>query len=164
MPTRRDGLKLLLAASLLPLAACGGGGGGGGTAARSAGGDVLDVARANGARRFVGALGKAGFSERLSGPGPYTLFAPTDRAISAAGLPSDPGALSKLVAYHVVPGDFTVAFLSGVDINYTTLAGTSLNVDGTGSGLTVNGVPVTLADLEASNGVVHLIGGVLKPR
>lgn len=160
MPTRRDGLKLLLAASVLPLAACAGGPAGPGAAR----GSVLDVARASGARSFVAALGQAGLADRLAGPGPYTLFAPTDRAMAAARLPADPAALAKILAYHVVPGDFTAAFLSGVDINYTTLAGSSLNVDGTGAGLLVNGVPVTAADHAAANGVVHLIGGVLKPR
>lgn len=160
MPTRRDGLKLLLALSALPLAACAGGSGGGSAAS----GSVLDVARAHGARSFARALAEAGLAAKLADSGPYTLFAPTDRAIAAAGLPADPAALSKLLAYHVVPGDFTAAFLSGVDVNYTTLAGTSVNVDGTGTGLVVNGVPVTTADLGAANGVVHLIGGVLKPR
>lgn len=160
MPTRRDGLKLLLAASVLPLAACAGGPTGGSAAS----GNVLDVARANGAGNFVRALDQAGLTARLSGAGPYTLFAPSDRAISAAGLPSTPEALARIVTYHVVPGDFTTAFLAGVDVNYTTLAGTSLNVDGTGAGLVVNGVPVTTADLAAANGVVHVIGGVLRPR
>lgn len=159
MLTRRDGLKLLLVASALPLAACGGTSPGG-----ASGGTVLEVARANGARSFVRALDQAGLTAKLSGAGPYTLFAPSDRTLSAAGLPSDPARLAKLVSYHVVPGDFTVAFLSGVDINYTTLAGTSLNVDGTGPTLLVNGIPVTTPDLQASNGVVHLIGGVLQPR
>lgn len=160
MPTRRDGLKLLLAATALPLAACAGGAPSG----SGASGSVLDVARGNGARSFVRALEQAGLADRLAGPGPYTLFAPTDRALSAAKLPADPAALAKVLSYHVVPGDFTAAFLSGVDVNYTTLAGSSLNVDGTGTGLLVNGVPVTTADLLAANGVVHLIGGVLKPR
>lgn len=161
MPTRRDGLKLLLATAVLPLAACGGGAPAG---RRAASGSVLDVARANGARSFVRALERAGLADRLAGPGPYTLFAPTDRAFSAAKPPADPAVLAKLLSYHVVPGDFTAAFLSGVDINYTTLAGSSLNVDGTGAGLLVNGVPVTAPDLPAANGVVHLLGGVLKPR
>lgn len=160
MPTRRDGLKLLLAASVLPLAACAGGGTGG----SSASGTVLDAARANGAGRFVRALGQAGLADRLAGPGPYTIFAPSDRAMSAASLPADPAALAKLLSYHIVPGDFTAAFLTGVDINYTTLAGSSLNVDGTGGRLLVNGAGVISADHSAGNGVVHVIDTVLKPR
>lgn len=160
MPTRRNGLKLLLAASILPLAACAGGSGGG----TAASGSVLDVARANGARSFARAVERAGLAGQLADGGTYTLFAPSDRALAGASVPSDPEALSEFVSYHIVPGDFTAAFLSGVDINYTTLAGTSINVDGTGAGLVVNGVPVTAPDLGASNGVVHVIGGVLKPR
>lgn len=161
MITRREGLKLLLVASALPLAACAGGTAGGGRAVP--GGTVVEVARANGARSFAHALESAGLATTLAGPGPYTLFAPTDRAMSAARLPSDAAALGKLLSYHVVPGDFTGAFLSGMDINYTTLAGTSLNVDGTGAGLVVGGASVVAADLPASNGVVYTIDRVLRP-
>jgi uncharacterized surface protein with fasciclin (FAS1) repeats len=161
MPTRRDGLKLILVASALPLAACGGGTAG--SSARASG-SVVDVARANGARSFARALNAAGLSATLGGAGPFTLFAPSDRAMSSASLPADPAGLAKLLSYHVVPGDFTGDFLSGVDVNYTTLAGTSLNVDGTGTGLLVNGAGVIKADLAAENGVVHVIDRVLEPR
>lgn len=162
MISRRTGLKLLLAAGALPLAACGGDDGAR-TSVFAPRGTVLDAAEAGGARRFVAALDEAGLTATLSGAGPYTLFAPTDRAFAAADVPSDPAALAKLLSYHVVPGDFTSDFLSGVDINYTTLAGTSLNVDGKGA-LTVNGANVVALDLKAGNGVVHTIDRVLQPR
>lgn len=161
MFTRRDGLKLLLVASALPLAACGGttpSGGG------RPSGSVLEVARASGARKFARAVEQTSLAARLADAGPYTIFAPSDRAMSSASLPADPAALLKLLSYHVVAGDFTGDFLRGVDINYTTLAGSSLNVDGTGTGLLVNGAGVVSADNVASNGVVHVIDQVLKPR
>ena len=58
---------------------------------------------------------------------------------------------------------FTTDFLAGVDVNYTTLAGSSLNVDGT-AGLTVNGAAIVSPDLGADNGVVNIIDRVLLPR
>ena len=63
----------------------------------------------------------------------------------------------------MVPGAFTAAFLEGMDVNYTTAAGSSLNVDGTGGALRVNGANVISADLETGNGVVHVIDRVLDP-
>lgn len=159
MITRRTGLKLLLAASVTPLAACEGPMSGGlGTS-----GSVLDAARSRGGGSFVRALDIAGLSGTLSGAGPYTIFAPADAAMSAAGLPSDRDALQEILAYHVVPGDFSGSFLEGVDVNYTTLSGASLNVDGTGGGLLVNGANVVSADNTARNGVVHVIDRVLRP-
>jgi uncharacterized surface protein with fasciclin (FAS1) repeats len=164
MIDRRDSLRLLLLASAgLGVAACGRGDDDAGSAA-PAGGTVLDVARANGLGRFARAATDAGLAETLAGPGPYTLFAPSDRAFAGSRLPRDAAALRALVAYHVVPGTFTTAFLAGVDLNYATLAGTSLNVDGTGSPLLVNGAPVVTPDLLAENGVVHVIDRILPPR
>jgi uncharacterized surface protein with fasciclin (FAS1) repeats len=165
MIDRRDSLRLLLLASAgLGLAACGGGDDGARSAAPGGGTTVLDVARANGLGRLVRGAPDAGLAETLAGPGPYTLFAPSHRALGEARLPRDAAALRELIAYHVVPGTFTTAFLAGVDLNYATLAGTSLNVDGTGSPLLVNGTPVVTPDLLAANGVVHVIDRVLAPR
>ena len=72
-------------------------------------------------------------------------------------------ALRQVMAYHVVPGMFTSDFLTGVDVNYTTLKGTSLNVDGT-DGLRVDDATIVTPDLGASNGVVNIIDRVLTPR
>lgn len=164
MIDRRDSLRLfLLAGAGLGLAACGGGDGGAGSAAPE-GDTVLEVARANGLGRFARAATDAGLAETLAGPGPYTLFAPSDRALAGTRLPRDAAALRALIAYHVVPGTFTTAFLAGVDLDYATLAGASLNVDGTGSPLLVNGAAVVTPDLFAANGVVHGIDRVLTPR
>ena len=144
-------------AAALALAACAGDGTGGGDT-------VLDVARANGLTAFLGAVRSAGLADTLAGDGPYTVFAPSNRALAAAGLPGDPEALRRFLAYHVVPGSFTTDFLGGVDVNYTTAAGSSLNVDGTGGALRVDRATVISPDLIAGNGVVHVIDRVLDPR
>jgi uncharacterized surface protein with fasciclin (FAS1) repeats len=68
------------------------------------------------------------------------------------------------MAYHVVPGQLTTDFMEGVDVNHTTLLGTSLNVDGTGPEVRVNGAAVVRGNLIADNGVVFVIDRVLTPR
>lgn len=158
---RRTALGLLAAG--LALTACGGGGGAG--ASRPGGPDVLAVARSNGMARFVRAVDAAGMTEVLSGPGPYTLFAPTDRAFAASGLARlSGGDLQRALAYHVVPGQLNDDFLEGIDVNHTTLLGTSLNTDFTGDALRVNGAGVVRANLPASNGVVYSLDRALAPR
>lgn len=158
---RRTALTLIAAGGTL--AACGQPVGTGG--AGPAGPGVLGVAGANGLDRFVRAANVAGLTDALSGPGPFTLFAPTDRAFAASDAGRlDAEALRRLVAYHVVPGQLPADFLEGVDVNHTTLLGSSLNVDGTGAALRVNGAAVVRADLFASNGVVFAIDRVLTPR
>jgi len=161
MMRRRQALTLLAGAA--SLAACGGGSGG--QPAGGSGAGVLAAARANGLGRFARAAEAAGFAEQLAGTGPYTLFAPTDRAFAASSAGRlDGEALQRLVAYHIVPGQLTSAFLVGVDVNHTTLLGSSLNIDGRGEGLRVNGAQVTRADIAAGNGVVFAIDRVLTPR
>ncbi len=157
---RRHLIRILcLAPAALGLAACGGPGGAG---ASRPSGTVLAVARANQLDRFLQAIDTAGLAEMLAGPGPYTIFAPSDRAFAAARLPRDPGELRALMRYHIVPGMFTSDFLEGRDVNYATAAGSPLEVNGT-RGLRVNGASVTKTDLMASNGVVYVIDRVLSP-
>jgi uncharacterized surface protein with fasciclin (FAS1) repeats len=145
------------------LAACGRGG-----APRPAprsGGGVLAAARANGAGRFAHAASAAELADLLDGAGPFTLFAPTDAAFGAAGGGRLGGEeLRRFVAYHVVPGQLTTDFLEGRAVNHTTLLGSSLNVDGTGGELRVNGARVVRADRLAANGVVFTLDRALEPR
>lgn len=161
---RRAILTILTLGALAPLLAACGSGAGGASGIGASGPSVLSVARAHGLNDFLRAVETAGLTETLSGPGPFTLFVPTDRAFSTAGRPRTEEQAKALVAYHVVPGTFTSEFLSGMDVNYTTLGGQSLNVDGTSGGLKVNNANVTGPDLDASNGVVHVIDRVLTPR
>jgi uncharacterized surface protein with fasciclin (FAS1) repeats len=161
MIDRRASLRLLvLGAAGTGLAACGGGGA---TGTGEAAGTVLGVLRANRLTRFLDLVERAGLAETLAGDGPFTVFAPTNRAVAAADLPDDTEALRQLVGFHVVPGMFTTDFLAGVDLRYTTLAGPSLAVDGT-DGLAVGGAAILTPDLGADNGVVNVIDRVLVPR
>ncbi len=160
MIDRRQGLRLIAwGGAAVGLAACVGGG----TVPGVSDGTVLSVAKDNGLTRFLQAVDQAGLTASLSGAGPYTVFAPTNRAFAQAKLPRDTEGLRALMAYHVVPGMFTSDFLAGVDVNYTTLKGTSLNVDGIG-GLHANDATIVTPDLGASNGVVNIIDRVLTPR
>jgi uncharacterized surface protein with fasciclin (FAS1) repeats len=158
MIDRRASLRLLLGGAAAGVAGCGGGTTAG--TGQSAG-TVLGVLRANGLTRFLAAIEDAGLAETLAGDGPWTIFAPTNRAVAAADLPEDAERLREIVGYHVVPGMFTTDFLAGVDVNYTTLDGASLNVDGT-AGLRVGGAAILTPDLGADNGVVNVIDRVLR--
>lgn len=159
---RRATLTLLALTATLALSACGGGEPPAPTAGQSGQG-VLAVARSAGLTDFLRAVETANLTETLSGPGPFTLFVPTNRAFSAAGQPRDAEQAAVLVASHVVPGTFTTDFLAGMDANYTTLTGKSVAIDGT-NGLIVGGATVITADLVADNGVVHIIDRVLTPK
>ena len=118
---------------------------------------------------FVGALGAAGLEGMLAGPGPYTVFAPTDEAFDRLPpgtldeLFKDPkGNLAEILLYHVVPGAYPA---SAVAANETlaTVQGNPIAVDATGEGVTVNGALVVRTDIPAANGVVHAIDAVLVP-
>lgn len=153
---------LITGAATVALAACGGGASRAPSGTSRGGPDVLGVARGAGAGRFARAVEEAGLGETLAGPGPFTLFAPTDRAMAAAGR-LDGEALKRMVAYHIVPGELTTDFLSGMNLNHTSMLGPSVNVDGRGGPLNVEGANVVRADLPASNGIVFTIDRVLSP-
>jgi uncharacterized surface protein with fasciclin (FAS1) repeats len=133
---------------------------------------VLEVARANGAGTFARAVSTAELEARLSGAGPYTVFAPSDaafRALPPGRLDALLGPASRaerqaLVGYHVVPGLVSTAFMDGFEVNHLTSTGGTLAVDGTASPIRVGAARVIRADLGARNGVVHLIDRVLVPR
>lgn len=133
--------------------------------------DIVDTAVAAGSfSTLVAAVEAAGLVDTLKGDGPFTVFAPTDDAFAA--LPEgtvasllEEGNKDQLVAiltYHVVPGKVMAADLAGQAIEADTVNGKTLSVDGT-DGVTVNGAMVTSADVEASNGVIHVIDTVLIP-
>lgn len=141
----------------------------GGTMRGSSG--VLEVARANGAGTFARAVAAAGLEERLSGAGPYTVFAPSDAAFRALPpgqldtmlRPANRAELQTLVGYHVVPGLVSTTFMEGFEVNHLTATGGTVAVDGTGSPIRVDGARVIRADIGARNGVIHLIDRVLVP-
>ena len=111
----------------------------------------------------------AGLADDLSGPGPFTVFAPTDAAFNAlpAGtldaLLQDPtGALAQILLYHVASGKVMSADLSDGQM-ITSLQGKTVKVSITAEGVFINNAKVTVADLVADNGVVHVIDAVLLP-
>lgn len=117
---------------------------------------------------LVTALQAAGLDQTLRGSGPFTVFAPVNAAFAA--LPTDVIArlletgnkaiLTKVLTFHVVPGSFTASQLTNGQV-LTTVEGTQLTVSIANGVVRINGAQVTTADVQASNGVVHLIDGVL---
>ena len=120
---------------------------------------------------LVSALVQADLVTALQGDGPFTVFAPRNAAFAALddavleGLLADGNedVLSKVLTFHVVPG--TAAFSGDLSDGQTvtTLEGGELTIGVSAGGVTVNGASVVTADIEASNGVVHIIDGVLLP-
>ena len=143
-----------------------------------AAGDIVDTAVAAGDfTTLAAALEAAGLVETLKGAGPYTVFAPTDAAFEKlpAGtvdtLLKDPkGDLTQILTYHVVEGEVLAADVVKLDgQKVKTIQGGELtvNVDGDAVSLTdaAGGtVNVTATDVDASNGVIHVIDGVLMPK
>jgi uncharacterized surface protein with fasciclin (FAS1) repeats len=133
--------------------------------------DIVDIAASNGSfNTLVAAVQAAGLEDTLRGPGPFTVFAPTDAAFAA--LPEDtvetllkPENKDQLVAiltYHVVPGAVTSDQLAGKRMDVATVQGSTVHIDGR-SGVKVDKSTVTTADIAASNGVIHVIDKVLMP-
>ena len=131
---------------------------------------------------LVAAVKQAGLVDTLSGPGPFTVFAPTDDAFSkvpAASLsslmePANKAALTKVLTYHVVPGRITAADLmakikaGGGTATYTTVEGEPLTFTMANGSVMIAGMGgssayVTQADVMQSNGVIHVVNGVLLP-
>ena len=118
------------------------------------------------------ALEAADLADTLAGEGPFTVFAPTDAAFAAlpegvlGDLLDDPeGALTDVLLYHVVSGKVmaeTVLTLDGEEVD-TLLVGATILITIDGNTVLVNESTVTQTDIEASNGVIHVIDAVLLP-
>jgi uncharacterized surface protein with fasciclin (FAS1) repeats len=113
------------------------------------------------------AIGAVRLAETLGGEGPYTVFAPNDDVLDNLALLTllrNRGTASVVLLNHVVEGNLTAEDLVGMDgETLTTLAGNELAVAVDGDTVTVGGVSVVEADLVGSNGVVHIIDGILAP-
>jgi transforming growth factor-beta-induced protein len=129
------------------------------------------VETAVGAGQFdtlVSLVQKAGLAETLSGKGPYTVFAPTDKAFekvpaeTLAKLGDDPEALKRVLLYHVADGRYPAARVVRED-SINTLAGPRVDVQVRGDVVRVGGARVIMPDVRASNGVIHAINRVLIP-
>ena len=127
--------------------------------------DAADIEMAASAGSFdtlVSAVQAADLVEVLKGEGPFTVFAPTDEAF--AKLPA--GTVEQLVAlltYHVVPGKTMSGDLAGQELEATTVQGSPVAIDATGNGVMVDDANVVQADIEADNGVIHVIDAVIMP-
>jgi len=120
---------------------------------------------------LVAAVKQAGLVETLSGTGPFTVFAPTNEAFNKIpkatldGLmkPEMKADLTKILTYHVVAGAVKAADLKdGQEL--TTVQGGKLKVSIKDGKVMINGANVTIADVVSSNGVTHVIDGVLMPK
>lgn len=120
---------------------------------------------------LVTAVTEAGLATTLDGEGPFTIFAPTNAAFEAlpAGTldtllaPAGQSDLQSILTYHVVPGEIMASDITD-GMTVETVNGGTLTFAVTDTGVTVNGAAVSTADVAASNGVVHIIDGVLLPQ
>jgi len=117
---------------------------------------------------LLNAFRAASLVETLRGPGPYTVFAPTDEAFkqlpagSLNALLKDRKKLKGILEYHVIAGTIAGKDLTTGDL--TTVEGSPLAVAEDDGRVTVNGIRVVQADLDASNGVIHVIKTVMLPK
>jgi len=133
--------------------------------------DIVDTAIAAGQfETLVAAVQAAGLVEVLKGDGPFTVFAPTDEAFATlpAGTvdnllkPENKDQLAAVLTYHVVPGKIMSADIAGKTAEVTTVQGSDLSVNAT-DGVMVDNATVVAADIEADNGVIHVIDQVVLP-
>ena len=149
----------LLTASTLPL-----------TASADASQDIPANASATGVHNsLVAALTHANLVATLQGTGPFTVFAPTDQAFTDAGInlndfdtPEENATLSKILLHHVISGEVASTDLSD-GMLATTVNNDRVKFGVTTAGVTVDGANVTTADVQASNGIIHVIDKVLLP-
>lgn len=152
--------SLILAASALPL-----------TSAHAGQKDIVDTAVGAGSfKTLAAALGAADLVDALRGPGPFTVFAPTDEAFAKLPegtveellKPENKAQLAAILTYHVVPGKVmaseVVTLSSAVTVN-----GQSVTITVDDSGVKVDNANVIQTDIEASNGLIHVIDSVILP-
>jgi len=133
--------------------------------------NVVALAAANDSfETLTAALKAAGLTETLAGEGPFTVFAPTDEAFAALPQdalqellkPENKAILVKILTYHVVPGKVTSNDLKAGGVK--TVEGGEVNVKtDSAMGVTVNDAKVVQPDIQASNGVIHVIDKVILP-
>ncbi len=131
--------------------------------------DIVETAVAAGSfDTLVTAVKAAGLVETLKGEGPFTVFAPTDEAFAQIpsdqlqALLADKEKLRAVLTYHVVAGKVTAKDVTGLD-SATTVQGQSVAIE-TSDGVRVGGARVVQADIETSNGIIHVIDRVIMPK
>ncbi len=134
-------------------------------------GDIVEVAASDG--RFttlVAAIEAAGLVETLQGEGPFTVFAPTDEAFAALPegtvedllKPENRDTLVAVLTYHVVPGKVMSSDIAGQEMEVATVQGSTVEIDAI-DGVMVDSAHVIVPDVNASNGVIHVIDAVIMP-
>jgi transforming growth factor-beta-induced protein len=131
--------------------------------------DIVDTAIADG--RFttlVAAVQAAGLVDTLKGAGPFTVFAPTDDAFkklpagTVEGLLADPDTLKDILLYHVVSGKVMAADAAKLT-EAPTVQGANITIEAADGKVMINDATVIIADIETSNGVIHVIDTVILP-
>ena len=135
--------------------------------------DIVDTAVAAGDfKTLVTALKAGGLVDTLKGPGPFTVFAPTDAAfaklpkgtVESLLKPENKPKLVSILTYHVVPGKVMSKDIAGKMVTPKTVEGQMLDIDAAKGGVHVNNATVTKTDIVADNGVIHVIDTVLMPK
>lgn len=136
-------------------------------AAKAGDQDIVDTAMAAGKfNTLISALKAAGLIDTLKGPGPFTVFAPTDEAFAKipkeelSALMADTEELKAVLTYHVVPGKFMAADVAKMK-TAKTVHGEELTIDTTAGSVMVDEANVVQTDIVAKNGVIHAIDTVL---
>lgn len=132
--------------------------------------DIVETAlAANNFSTLAAALGAAGLIETLKSEGPFTVFAPTDAAFAKVPQqtlndllqPENKNKLAAILTYHVVPGKVSSNEVIAMN-SATTLQGQELNISKQ-DGVKINEAKMIVTDVEATNGVIHIIDSVLMP-
>ena len=142
------------------------------SAAKAGSKDIVDTAVGAGSfSTLVAAVQAAGLVDTLKGEGPFTVFAPTDEAFAKLPegtvenllKPENKDQLIAVLTYHVVPGKVMSSDIAGKKAEVASVQGGEISVDAT-DGVKVDNATVVTADVEASNGVIHVIDTVILPQ
>ncbi len=132
--------------------------------------DIVDTAMSAGSfNTLVTALKEAGLVDTLKGEGPFTVFAPSDDAFAKIpadqlnALLADKEKLTAVLTYHVVPGKVMASEVVKMD-SAKTVQGQAVTIGAENGKVMINEATVTTADIETSNGVIHVIDTVIMPK
>jgi len=133
--------------------------------------DIVDTAVAGKLNTLVAAVKAAGLVDTLKGPGPFTVFAPTDEAFAKLPpgtlemllKPENKAKLQGILKYHVVAGKVMAQDVMGLH-SAKTVEGQNVTIDTMNGGVMVNNAHVIKTDIVASNGVIHVIDAVMLPK
>jgi uncharacterized surface protein with fasciclin (FAS1) repeats len=139
--------------------------------AKASAADIVDTAVAGKLNTLVAAVRAAGLVDTLKGPGPFTVFAPTDEAFAKlpAGTletllkPENKARLQSILKYHVIAGKVTARDVVKLDMAKT-VQGQSVAIRAENGVVTIDKAKVTKTDIAASNGVIHVVDAVILPR